>query len=299
MDLSLDLVIEAARRRRAAITPEGAGYIVLLATQQLIEHPCRVLPADLLLQDDGEVRVRALPRASEPDVEAALRTLLATLLALSATPAPAISAVVERDGGAGLRALASELSAALIPINHAAARRALARLYRETRKAGSFGGEHVPTAAAAPAATVGALVGALRAPSVAGEAWPELDIDVEIVREVAQAERVAALPIPSAPELRESQPSGLASSAPHAPEERDVPPPGAVERTNLVHPAADAEVPSPSCRSNIRELLASYLAQTRAEEPMTRALRDMIGLAAPPLPSDAPLSPRRSFTVSR
>jgi hypothetical protein len=343
MDISLDLVIEAARRRLAAITPEGAGYIVLLATQQLIVHPCRVLPADLLLQEDGDVRICALPRASEQEVEAALRTLLATLLALSPSPAPAISAVVQRPRNAGLHPLAAELSAALIPINHAAARRALARLYRETRRAGGIAADGAPPAASARAATdpavaSGSLVespspaptSAAPALSVASEGWAELDIDVEIEQEVAPAERVPALPAPSALELHEPSPSPLYASAPPAPESREVLPPVAVDsedlplaargalpplatpesvssearlqgRTSLAAGAqlADSESwppPAPghadagsaSCRSNIRELLASYLSQTRAEEPMTRALREMIGLLVPPFPSDAP-----------
>jgi hypothetical protein len=341
MDISLDLVIEAARRRLAAITPEGAGYIVLLATQQLSVHPCRVLPADLLLQEDGEVRICALPRASEHEVEAALRTLLATLLALSPSPAPAISAVVERPGNAGLHALAAELSAALIPINHAAARRALARLYRETRRAGGIAADVARPAASARAATdpavpSGSLVeppspaptSAAPALSIASGGWAELDIDVEIEHEVAPAERVPALPAPSTLELHE--PSLLDASAPPAPESREALPPVAVdpedlplgeraalpplaapasvsseallqERTSLAAGAqlADSEswpppapghanVGSPSCRSNLRELLASYLSQTRAEEPMTRALLEMIGLPVPPFPSNAP-----------
>ncbi len=319
MDISLDLVIEAARRRLAAITPESAGYIVLLATQQLIAHPCRVLPADLLLQEHGEVLVRALPRASEREVEAALRTLLATLLSLSPSPVPAISAVVERDASLGLPALASELSGALIPINHAAARRALARLYRETRRAGGLGVEVAPVppsplavaplAVAPLAATDSAVPSASAAEPprsapalapapesepaslVASEAWAELDIDVEIEREVAAAERVPALPVPPACELRES---GLASSAPPAPQ-----PAVPLEAIEASPASARAETGVAACRSNIRELLGSYLSHTRAEEPMTRALREMIGLAAPPSNSDAPPSLRDAVAVSR
>jgi hypothetical protein len=269
-----------------------------------------------------------------------LRTLLATLLALSSSPAPAISAVVERDASAGLQALAAELSAALIPINHAAARRALARLYRETRRAGGGAADEARPAAATPAGTTDAAVpsavrveptrpappSAAPAPSVVSEAWAELDIEVEVERELVPAERVAALPVPSASELHESPPSLLDAGSPSEPEprearspvietelpERERPPLAAPESApreqrlqqstplTVTGQLADSEswppapaaahisVGLPSCRSNIRELLASYLAQTRAEEPMTRALREMIGLAAPALPSDAP-----------
>jgi len=135
MEISLDLVTEAARRRLAAVTPEVAGYIVLLATRALEERLFRVSAANFALSETGEVRAHPEGRMSESEVEAALRDLLASLLSLSPSPSPAVVAVAERAESHGLRALTAELTAALIPINHAAAQRALARLFRETRRA--------------------------------------------------------------------------------------------------------------------------------------------------------------------
>lgn len=135
MDISLDRVIEAARRRLAAVTPEVAGYIVLRATRALEPGRLEVSTASVLLTESGEVLVRPGSPASEPEVEGALRGLLAGLLELSTSPAPAITAVAAAAANSGLTAFTEELSAALIPLNHAAAGRALARLYRETYRA--------------------------------------------------------------------------------------------------------------------------------------------------------------------
>jgi hypothetical protein len=135
MDISLDRVIEAARRRLAAVTPEVAGYIVLRATRALEPGRLEVSTASVLLTESGEVLVRPGSAASEPEVEGALRGLLARLLELSTSPAPAITAVAAAAANSGLTAFTEELSAALIPLNHAAAGRALARLYRETYRA--------------------------------------------------------------------------------------------------------------------------------------------------------------------
>jgi len=139
VDISLDFVVDAARRRLATLTPEVAGYVVLLAARELEFRPRRVSAATLTLAEGGEVHVQATEPAESAEVEVALRGLLATLVGLTPSPAPAISAVAERRDGIGLPAFAAELAAALIPINHAAAGRALARLYRESQRARASG----------------------------------------------------------------------------------------------------------------------------------------------------------------
>jgi hypothetical protein len=171
MDISIDLVVEAARRRLAALTPEVVGYVVLLAAQRLAPRPSRVSPVSVFLTESGDVHVRPEPTASELEVEAALRGLLAILLELSPSPAPAITAVAEARPNGSLQAFTAELSAALIPINHAAAHRALARLYRETVRAQ---GLVVDTTAPPPLAPMPSL-----------DADGELDIDVGLEPELA------------------------------------------------------------------------------------------------------------------
>ena len=178
MEISLDLVTEAARRRLAAVTPEVAGYIVLLATRALEERLFRVSPASFALSETGEVRAHPEGRMSESEVEAALRDLLGSLLSLSPSPSPAVVAVAARAESTGLRALTAELTAALIPINHAAAQRALARLFRETRRAREV--VQAPTGPG-PGEQEGPGAGQARATREATRPTEtELDIDVEV-----------------------------------------------------------------------------------------------------------------------
>jgi len=135
MEITLSRVIDAARQRRAAVTAEAAGYVVLLLVQQVAGCPCPVTADLVLLTAAGEVRVEPGPAAAAREVEVELRRLLAALLALSQSAPPALHAAGERGAVGDLAALQSELLAALIPLNHAAAGRALARLYRETLRA--------------------------------------------------------------------------------------------------------------------------------------------------------------------
>jgi hypothetical protein len=225
MDISLDLVVEAGRRRLAALTPEVVGYVVLLVAQRVEARPLRVSPRSVLLTESGDVDVRSEPTSSELEVETSLRGLLASLLELSPSPAPAITAVSEAPPNGSLRALTAELSAALIPINHAAAHRALARLYRETVRAQGPG--EIDTA------------------PVLMDLEPHIDVGLDPVQQRAAA----------------------AASQP---------------------------------RSDVRELLQRYLAQTRSDEGMARTLCATIELDdCPPLSNAAkrPLPTRRLFHV--
>jgi len=158
MDLTLSRVVEAARQRRAAVTAEVGGYIVLLLLQLQSGGPRRVALELVGLKASGEVELAPSPAAERREVEAALRGLLASLLSLAQSAPPALRATSERAAVGDLAAFEAELTAALIPINHAASRRALARVFRETQKAqrGVSGAEQeresspVPTSVRAP-----------------------------------------------------------------------------------------------------------------------------------------------------
>jgi hypothetical protein len=260
MDISLDRVIEAARRRLAALTPEVAGYILLLATRALEPRRLEVSAATVLLTEGGEVHVRPGPTASEHEVEMALRGLLALLLELSGAPAPAITAVAAAPPNAGLSAFTEDLSAALIPINHAAARRALARLYRETYRAEGLAVEMEPSPPSPAAADTPPSLMAAPPPVMAmdrADDLRELDIDVDL-----EPERVPQ------PPADWGDPSG-------------------VERVEAgVEPVpADAPGPTPpesglasECRSDVRVLLHRFLPDSRSDERMSQMLLAMIGL---------------------
>lgn len=254
MDISLDRVIDAARRRLAALTPEVAGYIMLLATRALGPGRLEVSAASVLLTDSGEVHVRPGATASEHEVEVALRGLLGLLLELSGSPAPAITAVAGAPPSAGLSAFIEDLSAALIPINHAAARRALARLFRETSRAEGLAVDMDTSPPSSPAAAE--ILAALTAPSPVmaiyrADDLRELDIDVDLEPEPELGEHAAS-----------DDHHGVEALHAEAPAP---PPPGAR---------------GPDRRSDVRVLLHRFLAESRSDERMTQALLAMIGLGA-------------------
>jgi hypothetical protein len=256
MDISLDRVIEAARRRLAALTPEVAGYIVLLATRALEPGRLEVAAASVLLTEGGEVRVRPGPTASEHEVEKALRGLLALLLELSGAPAPAITAVAAAPANAGLSAFTEDLSAALIPINHAAARRALARLYRETYRAEGLAVEMEPSRPSSPVAAETPSLAAAPPPAMAidrADDLRDLDIDVELEPE---------------PEPPQREPPAERGDLP------DVEP----VQADVARPSAPARAPASECRSDVRELLQRFLPDSRSDERMSRTLLAMIRL---------------------
>src|SRR6187549_3099981 len=111
MHISLDRVLEAARERRATLTPEVAGYVILLAARQLGAERSRVSAQSVLLDEAGDVFVERASAASELDIETVLRQLLSALIALCSSPPPAIVAVAERGASGDLGGLVAELSA--------------------------------------------------------------------------------------------------------------------------------------------------------------------------------------------
>lgn len=254
MDISLDRVIEAAQRRLAALTPEVAGYIMLLTTRALEPARLEVSGASVLLTEGGEVHVRPGPTVSEHEVETALRELLALLLELSGAPAPAITAVAAAPPNAGLSAFTEDLSAALIPINHAAARRALARLYRETYRAEGLSVDREPSPPSSPvAAETPSSLTAAPPPVTAiyGAAdLRELDIEVDLEPE-AEPRQPAELGEPNGVEPVQADATGSIPSA---------------------------SGPGSESRSDVRVLLHRFLPDSRSDEHMSRLLLAMIGV---------------------
>jgi hypothetical protein len=286
MDISLDRVLQAARERRATLTPEVAGYVILLAAQQLAAQRSGVSVQSVLLDETGDVLVERAAAASELDIETVLRELLRALIAVCSSPPPAIAAVAERGANGDLRGFIAELSAALIPINHSAAHRALARLYREARRADG----HVTDMALPPIAERSAEPVPASAPVFAVEP-SELDIDVVVEPDVAAA--APAVLAPQAPPMIEEHPLPRDLLAPDLPT-RDpaMAAGGAVEpiisQRDGEDPLAPDEEPAlvllaagprwTEARSDVEQLLDAFLAETRSVDHMLRVLRDMIGL---------------------
>lgn len=135
-------VLEAARLGRARIAPEIAGYLALGVADALASQPLSIDLRSCLLNEEGAILV--VPSASadrvEPkESEAAIRGLLGSLLEVARGGGTMLPQVARRPSNADIPALVAEIEAALIPVNRAAARRALARLARETAKARDVG----------------------------------------------------------------------------------------------------------------------------------------------------------------
>src|SRR5438105_14556836 len=107
-------VIDAARRGRALLAPEIAGYLVLGAADQLArapalldEHRCGVLV------EGGRVVLAPSPPSSAIDSERTLRDLLKRLLEAASGRAPALHAVANGPAKGNVAVLVAELESAL------------------------------------------------------------------------------------------------------------------------------------------------------------------------------------------
>ncbi len=135
-------IVAAARGRHASLVPESAGYLVLGVGQASGGLPLRVEPACVLLNTEGVVSFAGPKQQLADDLCARrLRTILATLLDASQGSGAALHAALSAPeiGPAELTALYKTVAKALIPLNRSAAKRALARLARETLRAKTEG----------------------------------------------------------------------------------------------------------------------------------------------------------------
>ena len=135
MRVSLLQVVAAARLREASLAAESAGYILLAVVDQVAAAPRRVTLAGVDLGEEGKLRLSTAEPCDEQAAELELRALLEQLLRVASSSTPALQRVARHAEPAGLGGLGRELEAALIPVNRAAAQRALARLVRETARA--------------------------------------------------------------------------------------------------------------------------------------------------------------------
>lgn len=135
MSVTLLEVMAAARSRAASLVAEVAGYLVLGTADQVLGAARTLDAGGVVLSEEGALGLVAGAAASDEQAEAALRTLLGGLLEQASSVTPALLRASRRPAGDGTGALVRELEAALIPVNRAAARRAMSRLYRDVVRA--------------------------------------------------------------------------------------------------------------------------------------------------------------------
>lgn len=140
--VTLDEVFAAASARAASLVPETSGYLALAVGEATSRLPLAHEDRALLLTTEGHLSLSRRGEVVAPEAAAkAMRDLLARLLAVSAGTMPGLAAAARprEESSRGVDAVIEEIEAALIPVNRAAARRALARLARETLRAREAG----------------------------------------------------------------------------------------------------------------------------------------------------------------
>lgn len=133
--VTLEDVFTVVEAKRVPLAPELAGYLTLEIADGTDAGSGDVDPKTVFISEEGTVALVYRRREwITGDAEASVRMLLSKLLDASGSGTPALTAAAKRAPGNGLPALVEELEAALIPVNRAAGRRALARLAREVKR---------------------------------------------------------------------------------------------------------------------------------------------------------------------
>lgn len=141
--VTLEDVLTVVSTKRVPLAPELAGYLVLEIAEHADPSGGEVDPKSVFVGEEGTVAlVRPKRDAPRGDAEASIRVSLGRLLEASGSQTPALAATSKRKHGAGLPALVGEIESALIPVNRAAGRRALARLAREVKRVTLGVGRH-------------------------------------------------------------------------------------------------------------------------------------------------------------
>jgi hypothetical protein len=127
--------MDAASCGRITLPGELAGYIVLLLADQAQTEPSIEMNAtEVVLYDNGTVRLEGTQGGR---ARGNLRRLLGEILNVACS-VPATLRRISRADSDKSDSLVRELETALIPVNRSAARRGLARLYRDFIRLGAF-----------------------------------------------------------------------------------------------------------------------------------------------------------------
>ncbi len=142
LSVSLPEVLAASSVRAASLVPETSGYLALAIADASARLPFRLDDGLVSLTTEGTVKVARGSFIVAPEESARrVRDVLARLLSQSIGSAPGLASAARprRETADGVDGFIRELEAALVPVNRAAARRALARLARETVRARDAG----------------------------------------------------------------------------------------------------------------------------------------------------------------
>ena len=274
--VTLDEVFQVVHAKRVPVAAELAGYLALeIAEGASAGHVAtfEIDPRAVYIGDEGSVAlVRPRQDTASGDTEASVRSLLARLLDASGSKTPALGQVASRPSGAGLAVLVEELENALIPVNRAAGRRALARLAREVKRVTQGVGRNAAVSVSAPRMRESE-------PMPAAPGGPAATARGACARAAAPRDDIGDL-------LQQSAPPPFASAAPPAPvgspASMRVAPPPRLQPPAPVRPPPQALPPEPT-RAGVDELLADFaVSGPHEDEAMARELKALVGLEPTP-----------------
>lgn len=272
--VTLEEVFTCVDAKRVPLAPELAGYLSLEIADGTDAGSGNVDPKTVFISEEGTVAlVRPRKDVVTGEAESSIRIILAKLLDASGSATPALTQAARRKPGNGLPALVEELEAALIPVNRAAGRRALARLARETKRVMMGVGRNAsaPPVVASPPKLAGVPAANVAVQTKPGPAGPPKVFDDE------------AATVPRKVNPISDQPAALpkTSSLP--------PPPGRA-------PSAGPPAPPPPPARNVDKLFAgdeveslldSFEVSGNDAKQMSRDLKAIAGLSPTPPPPNA------------
>jgi hypothetical protein len=271
--VTLDEVFAVVVQKRVPLAPELAGYLALEIAEHADPQGGDVDPRSVFVGEEGTVAlVKPRRETATGDAEASIRAALARLLEASGSQTPALTAACRRRNGAGLPALAEELEAALIPVNRAAGRRALARLAREVKRVTlGVGRNALPSGSDAPPASRRGSSPASMPPPVAAEPTPP-----------PPPARPSASPVFS----REEEPTTARGQVPDEVLRKATPNPLDAAELPTMQFEPPGRTPSPS-QADVDDLILRFAVSGQNEQQQARDLKAMAGLDPTPAPADA------------
>jgi hypothetical protein len=286
--ITLEDVFAMVVGKRVPLAPELAGYLSLEIAEKAEAAGGStgggdIDPRSVYIADEGTVAlVRPRGEANEGDAERSIRAILGQLLDASGSSTPALTTVSRKSKSGSLRSLMEDIEAALIPVNRAAGRRALARLAREVKRVTHGVGRN------AGRSSSGEWTARASRPGIDEVAGPRRSEPTDPRRPSPFATKAPA-PTPAPPPVRvASAPVDEARPVSEPPSPRPVsqPPPAAA----VVDNASDVD--------NLLEQFSR--STTQSEEAVSRDLKELVDVGktvGPPLVQQRPLPPAAAAEI--
>jgi len=265
--VTLEEVFSVVGTKRVPLAPELAGYLLLEVAEHADPNGGDLDPKSVFVGDEGTVAlVKPRREGASGDAEASIRAALARLLEASGSQTPALSAASKRKSGGGLPALAEELEAALIPVNRAAGRRALARLAREVKRV-----------------TLGVGRNALPSSASAVETAAPRRASQPPAAELAPPQTPPPPRAASASFTREEEPTTARGQIPEEVMKKATPEPLDASELPTMQFEPAGRLPSPS-QADVDALIADFGVSGGTEQQQARDLKAIAGLEPTPPP---------------